>query len=173
MNLSPPKPCGPCGLCCKLPEIEVLGKPHGKWCETYVEGQGCTIRAKRPQVCASFQCLWTLDPVLGERWRPDKAKFVLISRQHQLLVECDPDCPDAWKAEPYYSHIKAWSRRESRQFIAVLVRSRGCMIYVFPEADIDLGPVRPGALVDSGYEINDGLRVPYARYVEPAPGRLN
>ena len=88
----------------------------------------------------------------------------------QLIILCDPGFPDAWRKEPYYSQIKKLSERPSKNYTTVIVRTRGRMIYVFPEADIDLGAYREGVPVDSGYQLTAGKMIPYARYVA-APQR--
>jgi hypothetical protein len=99
-----------------------------------------------------------------ESWRPDRAKFLLDAGESQIVVYCDTGSPDAWRREPYYSRIKALSSRQVRPFTMVLVRLRGRIIVVFPEAEIDLGPERPERKIESGYEIQGGRPTPFARY---------
>ena len=163
-----PKPCGPCNLCCKLVEVEQLNKPLGRWCAHTAPAKGCAIHPERPASCVAFQCGWSLLSDLDERWRPDNSKFILLTPEGQIIVQCDPGFGDAWRREPYYSQIKIWSQRHSRNYTTVIVRTRGRMIFVFPEADIDLGPHVEGVPVDSGYQLTGGKMIPYARYV-PAP----
>ncbi|MFZ1991589.1 MAG: hypothetical protein WAW96_17680 [Alphaproteobacteria bacterium] len=165
MNASVPKPCGPCGLCCKLIKVDELNKPAGQWCAHYARGQGCTIHAQRPALCVGFQCGWSMRSELDEQWRPDNSKFILLTPEGQLIVQCDPGLADAWRRAPYYSQIKKWSGRNSENYITVIVRTRGHMIFVFPEADIDIGPHVEGVPVDSGYQLTGGKMIPYARYV--------
>jgi hypothetical protein len=103
-----------------------------------------------------------------ETWRPDRAKFLIDAGEKQIVIYCDPGLPDAWRREPYYSRIKATSSRQTLPFTLVLVRQRGRIIVVFPEAEIDLGPERPDMEIQSGYELRDGKPAPFARFV-PAP----
>ena len=104
-------------------------------------------------------------PELDERWRPDNSKFILSVSQGQLIIQCDTGSPNAWRREPYYAQIKKWSERHSRNYTTVIVRTRGRMVFVFPEADIDVGPYAEGVPVDSGYQLSGGKMIPYARYV--------
>lgn len=166
MTAPTPKPCG---LCCKLVIVNELNKPAGQWCQHYARGRGCTIHVERPEVCKPFQCVWTMTPYLDERWRPDNARFMMVVLERQLIIECDSGFADAWRREPYYAQIKRWSRRETGQFDIVVVRARGRLTYIFPEADVDLGPYRENARVDFGYEMKDGRMLPYARYAKQKP----
>jgi hypothetical protein len=163
------KSCGACGLCCKLLDVPEIDKPAGSWCRHYVKGKGCGIHETRPDVCRPFQCSWTATPSLGEDWRPDRAHFILWSQHpHQVIVEVDPGYPHAWRREPYYAQLKSWSVRDRPDALQVLVRIWPRMLMIFPEADIDLGFQRPECTLDSGYRMEQGRRVPYARFVEPA-----
>ena len=53
------------------------------------------------------------DEKLDDRWRPDKARFVMYTEEddRRLRVVVDPDHPTAWTREPYHSRLKAMSRR--------------------------------------------------------------
>lgn len=165
MTGSPPKPCGPCSLCCKLVPVKELNKPAGQWCTYRAATGGCKVHATRPASCFDYQCGWSLRAELDDRWRPDNAKFVLSVPEGQLIVLCDPGSPDTWRREPYYTQIKKWSERNSKNYTTVIVRTRGRMVFVFPEADIDIGPFAEGVPVDSGYQLIGGKMIPYARYV--------
>jgi len=85
----------------------------------------------------------------------------------RVIVDVDPAAPAAWRKEPYYSTLKAWSDRDRPMKLEVLVRSAGRLWVIFPETDIDLGPQQTEASVDSGYRIEGGRRIPYAEFVEP------
>ena len=162
------KPCGDCSLCCKVLRITALDKPAGQWCGNFCKGVGCGVHAVRPVECQGFQCFWTISSKLGPEWRPDRSKLVLWSDvEGRMIIDVDPAFPGAWRSEPYYSHLKAWSDRDRPFKLEVLVRSVGRLWVIFPEADIDLGPQQPDASVDSGYRIEDGRKVPYALFVEP------
>ena len=65
--------CGECRVCCKLPDIEALGKPINTWCkhaDLKRAGGGCGIYDKRPQTCREFSCAW-LSGLGEDRDRPD------------------------------------------------------------------------------------------------------
>jgi hypothetical protein len=159
------KSCGPCGLCCKLMAIPTLAKPRHSWCPKYVPKRGCGIYADRPSECVQFMCLYLLAPDLPEAWRPDKAKFMIWTgrEDRRLIVEVDPASPMAWKQEPYYSQLKAWSDRRVAEPMEVTVRVGDRVTVVFPEQDIELGPARD-LPIESGYAVAGGVTRPYARY---------
>ena len=154
-------------MCCKIFVVPELDKPAGQWCRHFAKGAGCTIHTTRPNLCRVYQCTWSVVDFLDLAWRPDNAKFVMNSYENELLIETDPAVPDAWRKEPYYAQIKAWSAREVRPFRLVIVRSRARITVVFPEDDIDLGPAQADKQIESGYETRDGKRVPYAYYKTP------
>ncbi len=163
-----PRACGACSLCCKVYEFLEISKPADQWCRHFAAGQGCTIHSLRPGQCRSYQCAWSVNPVLDETWKPNVCGFVMDVRPGEIVVFSDPDNLGAWKREPYYSRLKAVSARVQRPFTLVSVIERGKRIVVFPEAEVELGPIRGGEEINSGYEVVDGKRVPYARYVDAA-----
>jgi hypothetical protein len=120
----PARGCGDCSLCCKLLGIEALGKPLDKWCSHCAPGAGgCTIYPGRPEACRSFSCLWLLDGMLGEDWRPDRAGFVLYLDEggRRLVVHADPDRPEAWRQTPYGDELTRWAAAAGPGFrLAVL-----------------------------------------------------
>ena len=154
-----PRPCGECTLCCKLFPLPEMGKAAGQWCQHVLTGAGCAIHQAKPQPCRTFLCSWTMAEGLDERWRPDTAGFVLATQDNdKLYVQVDPDRPDAWRREPYYSHLKSVASRARSPYLMVLVRTAGRLTMIFPEADIDLGVEPEGLRIDSGYELVDGRR---------------
>ena len=158
--------CGTCSLCCKVIGIAALDKPAGRWCSHFAKGLGCSIYADAPGECRTFMCSWLITPALGEEWRPDRCKLVLwTNRVGRMIVDADADFPNAWRREPFYGQLKAWSDRRQAAPLEVLVRSKGRMFVVFPEADIDLGPYDKGDSVASGYREEGGRQVPYAMFV--------
>lgn len=161
---STPRACGACSLCCKVYPFPEIGKPAGQWCQQHVPGRGCGVQPTKPAVCRRYQCAWTLNETLDEAWKPSIARFVMDIRPGEILLVVDPDQPDAWRREPYFSRIKMLSARVQRPFTTVLLFERGHLFVVFPEDEIDLGPNQPGREIDSGYEERNGERIPYARY---------
>ncbi len=50
--------------------------------------------------------------------------------------------PDAWRAEPFYSAIKAWSQNAARDGTMLIVWVGARATVVYPDHDDELGPVR-------------------------------
>lgn len=150
-------------MCCKLLGVAALDKPSGRWCDHVRRGAGCEIYADRPPACRSFQCLWTGSENLDERWRPDRAKFVLFTEQEgrRLNVVVDPGYPAAWRREPYYSRLKAMAARALEGY-ELLISIGDRRIVLFPDQEADLGLVNPEHKIISGYATQDGVRVPFA-----------
>ena len=146
--------------------IPALEKPRHAWCPHFVTRAGCGIYEDRPAACREFVCMYLAAPELDETWRPDKARFMIWTGQEErrLIVEVDPAMPTAWRREPYYRQLKAWSDRNRPEPMEILVRIGSQVIMLFPETDIDLGPEqrRP---IESGYALQGGAYRPYARYV--------
>jgi hypothetical protein len=131
-------------MCCKLMGVKAIDKAPHVWCGHFHKGAGCGIYAERPRACADFACYWLRAPNLDDRWRPDRARFVL-HREHDgqtLVVEVDPASPDAWRKAPFYGAFKAWAARGAAKGLTlnVLVGRRGYEI--LPDRDVDYGQVR-------------------------------
>ncbi len=165
--LPPAKPCGDCSLCCKILRINVLEKPAGLWCRHFAKNAGCRIHSASPHECQRFQCYWTISEALGEEWRPDRSKLVIWSNvEGRIIVDVDPSHPGAWRREPYFGQLKAWSDRERPLPLEVLVRIKERMLVIFPEGEVDLGPQQTECSISSGYHVENGRKTPYARFVE-------
>lgn len=151
------KSCGECSLCCKLLGIQALDKPPGSWCPHFKRHAGCGIYHDRPAACASFECLWLDSANLDDRWRPDRAHFVMFTEQdgRRLNVVVDAAHPTAWRREPYYSRIKAMSARAHDGY-ELLVSIGDRRIVVFPDQEADLGIINPEHKIISGYATKDG-----------------
>lgn len=136
--------CGDCGMCCKLMGVAAIDKAPHAWCGHYRKGAGCGIYVDRPKACADFACYWLNAPNLDDRWRPDRARFILHRENdgQALVVEVDPAWPDAWRKAPFHDTFKAWAARGAAQGLTlnVLVGRRGFTI--LPDRDIDHGLVR-------------------------------
>jgi hypothetical protein len=173
--LTAPKPCADCSLCCKVLAIPELQKTGGVWCHHIAMSRGCSIYADRPTSCRNYQCVWTLTGPLDERWRPDRAGFLIHPTPvaSEIEIIADPDRPDAWRREPYYAQIKQWSDRSNGAITNLLVRAGGRIFVVFPETEIELGGPPSGAsvFITSGYETRDGRRQPFARFATEGPGQ--
>ncbi len=168
-----PRPCGACSYCCNLYPIVQLEKPAHAWCRHRAEGVGCSIHATRPEVCRDFQCLWTFAAPLDERWRPDQCRFVMRPGvAEEVVIDVDPADPGAWRREPFYGQIKAWSTRREPPHRIFIVRAGGRAAVVFPEGEVDLGPEQVDTPIQSGYVLRDGRQQPFAHYGRdpwPAP----
>lgn len=123
----PAKSCGTCSLCCKLFDIDWLEqpKPAGRWCHHCKPGNGCAIWQNVPSKCASYYCVWRLDPALGAEWKPEKARFILTHAHESapLAVLLDPGAPDAHRREPYWSALLKTARQH--------LEGRGSTLVIF------------------------------------------
>ena len=100
-----------------------------------------------------FQSVATCDRVierrakgLGDEWKPDRCKFVLVksAASRSLSAHVDPGYPSAWKQSPYYENFKAWAAEGIRQspemhIVYAMVGFR--VTVILPERDEDIGIV--------------------------------
>jgi len=143
MTHSAKRTCGDCTLCCKVMAIEELAKPASHWCLHCKPGRGCTVYADRPAECENFNCLWLVNDVLDERWKPNKSKLVLTTSEDGIEIRCDPGFLDAWRKEPYHSQIRSWAMSGESNDVTVLVVVGQRMILITPDQEHDLGIVGP------------------------------
>jgi hypothetical protein len=148
----PGKSCGECTLCCKLLKIEVLNKPKGRWCEHCLPGKGCKIYSERPDECRRFHCGYLTLEYLGDEWKPSHSKIVLVAELegNRIAAYVDPQRPDAWKREPYYSQLKEWSVAAAQNRSQVMVCIGDRMYVILPDRDEDLGMVGPDDVIITG-----------------------
>lgn len=104
----PARQCGSCNRCCDILEVEQVGKPVNELCRHWQTGTGCTIYDHRPQMCRSFMCGW-LQGHLTDEWFPEKAGMVVHFGDGTVNVQVDPNQPDRWRQEPYFSKLCEWS----------------------------------------------------------------
>ena len=62
-------------------------------------------------------------------------------------MHVNPARPNAWREEPYYSHIKRWAAAAVAQRGQVIVWQGRSTIAVLPDRDKDLGEVRPDQFI--------------------------
>lgn len=136
--------CGTCSLCCKLLQVPELEKPMGEWCRHYKAGAGCMIHATRPQPCRDFFCGYLQSEKLSDEWFPARSRIVVAGEPSGIVLYVDPGRPDAWKAEPFYSRIKAWAVEGVPRNRLVTVRIGRRTVAVLPDKDVDLGPMDAG-----------------------------
>jgi len=142
----PGRACGTCTLCCKLIAVTDLAKPPGEWCPHCVRGKGCGIYPTRPTECRTFFCHWMLEKGLTPDWKPEKARFALVtSAGGHMTAFVDPGFPTAWRKAPYFETLKRWSLEGARATPAriVTVRIGTRAIVVLPDREIDAGHVGP------------------------------
>jgi len=159
--------CGDCTLCCKVMAIEELEKPAGAWCTHCRPGKGCRIYPSRPAECQSFNCLWLVNELLDERWKPNRSKLVLTTSEDGIEIRCDPGFPDAWRKEPFRGEIREWAISGEARDMTVLVISGPKMILVTPDREFDLGVVGPDERIVRELE---GPRVVNATVVKVSEG---
>jgi hypothetical protein len=161
-SISAARSCGTCTLCCKLMKIVELDKPHNVWCTHCKQGSGCTIYVTRPNECRSFMCGYLQIPDLDEAWKPSHSKIILVSELDgkRVAAYVDPQRPDAWRKEPYYSQLKRWAiaKLADGGQVAVCIGRR--IIMVFPDRDVDLGVAQDDEiLVTSERMTPEGVRM--------------
>jgi len=137
------KACGDCTLCCKVMAIEELAKPVGSWCPHCRPGRGCRIYPDRPGECRSFRCLWLVNDLLDQHWKPSKSRFVLTTSEDGIEVRCDPGFPDAWRKEHYRRELREWAISGETHDVTVVVTIGQKMILVTRDREFDLGVVQP------------------------------
>jgi hypothetical protein len=148
----PGRECGRCSLCCKLLDVPEIGKPKDDWCQLCRPGHGgCSIYDHRPNVCRAYSCQWLSDSLLGDEWYPAKAKIVVDLQTavteggvvRVLRFHVDPQHPNRWREEPYYSKIKTLARigLEGSLFQTVVsIRGRWTLILPDQEIECDMLP---------------------------------
>jgi hypothetical protein len=139
-TIVPGRECGTCTLCCKLMRVPELEKPPDKWCPNCAIGKGCKIYEVRPPVCRQFLCVYLLDSTMGEYWKPSHSRIILSNSVATVLrVHVDPDRPDVWRREPYYSDLKKWSANALRASSIVALFVGDNLTVIFPDRDKYVG----------------------------------
>ncbi len=153
-HTAPGRACGTCTMCCKIPRIDVLQKPAGKWCVNCAPGKGCKIYETRPIICRRFLCVWMQNPNIGPEWKPEKSKMYLSYELsgERLAAHVDPAAPGAWRKEPYYSDLKRWSKEAAQREHQVSVFIGRHAIVILPDRDVDLGIVGEDEVIVSTKE---------------------
>jgi hypothetical protein len=129
--------CDGCTLCCKVIGVHEIAKPKGALCRHCKIDSGCMIYETRPDACHAFSCRFLLDETLDESWRPSRSGMVINTDRSRVVVYVDPDRPDAWLQEPYYSRLKQWSRT-SRSGWPVFVCIQERVVAVHPGRDVEV-----------------------------------
>src|SRR3954469_24382400 len=145
------KQCGDCTLCCKLMQVSELEKPGGTWCSHVTVNAGCGIYRERPASCRSFRCLWLMDPLLDEAWKPNKCKMVIAPESDRhVVVQVDPGAHQPWLQEPYFSTLRRMSAKAVEVGGTVTIMERGEATVILPDRGVKLGKLGPGDRVVVG-----------------------
>ncbi len=143
--------CEGCTMCCKLLRIEALDKPRSQWCKHCDIGTGCKIYQERPTECRDFDCGFLTQANIGDHWKPAKSRMVitLATEPNRLTVFVDPDRPDVWRKDPYFSDIKNWARTAAKNRGRVVITQGTDVFVVTPDGETRLGPVDDDQLIIS------------------------
>lgn len=161
------KVCGDCTMCCKVYDVDDVGKKAGQKCSHVRPEGGCGIWGLHPQTCQDFKCLWLRHDDLNGLWRPDHAGFVLRLEPNgtTLAVDVDPDRPDDWRRAYYYDQLKQWSEVMPKNEGLVLVYAPEGLYVITPMEDLFLKAPKRGDILETGMEMSlFGLR-PFARVI--------
>src|SRR6185295_3375260 len=81
---------------------------------------------------------------LGEHWKPSHSRMVVTRDSFRVNIIVDPERPDAWRKEPYYSDLKKWAASFARQQTIIAVTLGETITIVLPDRDLPLGVHQPG-----------------------------
>lgn len=142
--------CAGCTLCCRLLRVESLAKPALVNCIHCTTDVGCNIYPQRPQDCRDYACGYLRVDDMPERWDPRTSKMVIqISDDPaKVIVHVDPERPEMWRAEPYYSDLRAWAalalEREARVYVVVGTATT----IILPDRHVELGALADDDAID-------------------------
>jgi hypothetical protein len=138
--------CGSCTFCCKIFNVEELGKPAGTWCPHCAIGSGCGAYDSRPASCREFACHWLADEKMPDALRPDRTKVVMTAQMPgpTIIAHCDPATPLAWRKDPIYSFLKNQARLSWGTEITILAKAGDRQWLIAPAEDVDMGDLAPG-----------------------------
>ena len=111
-----------------------------------MRGKGCGIYETRPTECRTFFCHWMLEKGLTPDWKPERAKFALVTSEGgHITAFVDPGFP-ARGATRLTSRRSSAGRSRARaprppRIVTVRIGTRG--IVILPDREIDIGTVGP------------------------------
>ena len=168
--------CGSCSLCCKVLAVHGASKPKRQWCKHCKVGKGCAIYADRPQDCRDFNCMYISGGAgaLGEHWFPAQSKMIVCADPTipRIEIQVDDGRADAWRREPFYSEIKAWSRAALRDGGQVMVCLPDRTIVILPQEDVDLGKLEESDRILWSERMTASGPVPHVEKALPGDPRL-
>jgi hypothetical protein len=140
--------CGQCSLCCKLLHVVELNKPANQWCGHCKPGSGgCTIHAKRPNICREYFCGWMLTRNVGDDWYPLRCHMVIslgkLGGIQTVTITVDGKYPRVWLEQGYHNQLRALALRglrvESQENVhLVQVRCNNRVWLVLPDRDVEI-----------------------------------
>lgn len=118
--------CGSCTLCCTVMRVATMEppKPEHKTCD-HCTSNGCSIYSKRPEQCATFQCMWLGSQrvpafALAPALRPDRCGVVIdLNGAGTIIAHCHR--PLSWKRDP----IHAWLLNMAARTVVMLETPEG------------------------------------------------
>jgi hypothetical protein len=125
--------------------VDELQKPQWQWCPHCLVGKGCGIYASRPEECRVYLCEYLQNPDVSPAWYPKTSHMIIevIEDRTKAHVYVDPDHPEVWRSEPFYSDLKD-SAREALKFRCRLTVHVGrAQTIIFPDRDVEFGIVEP------------------------------
>lgn len=148
-DLVPGRDCDGCAMCCKLFDVPPIGKAAGAWCHNLDGALMCTIYEDRPHECRAFFCHYRRDADVPEHWKPHKSHMVILAEASgvRITAHVDPAQPLAWRKQPYYQDLKAWSANRLTAGKQVHVRIGTRTVVILPDRDVDLGTVGDRAIL--------------------------
>lgn len=117
----PDRACGPCTLCCELPDIDELDKPANELCGHCTRDVGCRAYQTRPATCRAFLCAWRTDEGLGAHWDPRVSHMMVYRQGPQFTVLVDPRYPRAWRNEPHLTELKERAGGDGEGYVIVFI----------------------------------------------------
>ena len=99
----------------------------------------------------AFHCGYLTGGHLGPEWWPQRAKIVLDLELdgRRLAAHVDQAWPSAWRDEPYYSQLKAFSAAAIQASNQVVVFVGRRAIVILPHTDVDLGEIAEDELIST------------------------
>ncbi|WP_390587315.1 hypothetical protein [Erythrobacter sp. MTPC3] len=70
--------------------------------------------------------------------------------ESRMAVHVDPDTPNVWRIEPYYSDLMSWAREAFKHDQQLVVSIARRMFAFLPDGEVDLGYVAEDEIVFTG-----------------------
>lgn len=95
-------------------------------------------------------CAWMIDPRIGDVWKPEKSKLVLVadSTRNRMTVYIDPGAPDAWKKEPYRGVLQTMAAQGLAHGGQVILMNVGRASLLLPDGLHELGALAGDTVIE-------------------------